>query len=242
MTEPTPDRQQPEQRYAPPQARNVPIPPHQEPSLPNLAPSASGSYSTPPSSGSVAFSSQPPAGVQPPQPQGSYPPAPPVGYPPTPGYAVPAPGHAGYAMLPPNGRTFWAMQFLFFIPYVGFIVAAIVALVMRNRARQSPHEIERENARWAANWALSAALYFVVYILLFIGVSAVIAISTYSDSSIGSTYSDTSPPTPFVFLLPLISAFMFGVFVYWLVTVIRGLVLSDRVVHRPALAIPFIRG
>ena len=77
-----------------------------------------------------------------------------------PAYSASPQGGAAYApqyAVSPSGAKFWALLFLFYIPYVGLLVAIIVALVQRSNAKASPHPLVRENARWAANWALSYA-------------------------------------------------------------------------------------
>jgi uncharacterized Tic20 family protein len=132
-----------------------------------------------------------------------------------------------YGYTPPSGRTFWSLLFLWFIPWVGLVVVPIVMLVQRSRTKQSPLPIVRENARWAANWALSYTLYSIVLILLIIVIAVPTAASSYSGDPSGVTV------IPFLLLV--------AVGVYCLVTMIRGTVIADRRVHRPALAIPFFR-
>lgn len=182
-------------------------------------------YSVPPASG---YSAQP----------GGYPvsqPGYPVGQPGypvgQPGYPVSPPGYYGYA--PPSGRKFWGMQFLVYIPYVGAIVTVIVSLVQRSTARRSPFPIVRENARWAANWALSFLLYVIVSYALIV----IVGVST-SRSAYDSYDSYDSGPSGWIGI-PVV--LVFGIGIYCLVTMIRGCVVSDRAVHRPALAIPFFR-
>lgn len=46
-----------------------------------------------------------------------------------------------------SGRRYWALLFLMYIPYVGVIVAVIVAIAQRSSAIRSPHPIVSENAR-----------------------------------------------------------------------------------------------
>lgn len=185
-----------------------------------------------------------PESVQPAAP--AVPPAP--GYtPPAPGYPAPAQGYAtpqgypapqGYAGQPqpygvpnpyalqPSGRKYWGLLFLTYIPYVGGLVALIVALVQRGSAKNLPYPIMRDNARNAANWMLSYVLYFIVILLLLI------------IFGVGTMDSRTGDPSP-VIILPAVLLLALGI--YHLVTMIRGTVISDRVVHRPALSIPFFR-
>ena len=201
---------------------------------------------------------QPPVGQptygQPPYGQAPYgqPPygQPPYGQPPVgqPGYGQPAYGQAPYGQAPygqapygqpvygfapPSGRKFWALLFLFYAPYVGVLVAPIIAIVQRSSAQQSPHPIVRENARWAANWALSYALYLIALVVLSITVGVGTSRPTYDDYG-----SYRSEPSAWI-ALPLLTLLAVGI--YCLVTMIRGTVIADRVVHRPALAIPFFR-
>lgn len=149
----------------------------------------------------------------------------------------PAPGYAPYGFAQPSGRKFWALQFMVYIPYVGALVVAIVALVQRGSAQGSPHAIVRENARWAANWALSYLLYLIVLVILAITMGVSTSRPSYDTYDSYGSYSNGSPA--WFFAVPVI--LIFGIGIYWLVTVIRGTVVSDRVVHRPALAIPFFR-
>jgi len=198
-------------------------------------------YSVPPASGYSAspggypgsqagYPMQPPAGYSAPPASGYS--AQPGGYPVSqPGYPVSPPGYYGYA--PPSGRRFWGMQFLVYIPYVGAIVTVIVSLVQRSTARRSPFPIVRENARWAANWALSFLLYVIVSYALIV----IVGVST-SRSSYDSYDSYDSGPSGWIGI-PVV--LVFGIGIYCLVTMIRGCVVSDRAVHRPALAIPFFR-
>lgn len=202
---------------APPQAQQPPAAyPLQQPGYPPQQP---GYPQTQPP---ADYPQQQPAGY--PQQQPGYPPQQqPAGYP-QPQYGYPAAGYPyGYAPAP-SGRKFWALQFLYYIPWVGVIVVLIVALVQRAQAKTSPHEIVRENARWAANWALSYTLYLFVGALM---VGLLLAVPTSN--------GDPSPLGAIPGLL------IFGIGIYCLVTIIRGTVIADRVVHRPALAIPYFR-
>ncbi|MFJ4254741.1 DUF4870 domain-containing protein [Microbacterium sp. NPDC090003] len=157
---------------------------------------------------------------------------PPYGQAPT-GY--PAPGYAPYGYPPISGRRYWALLFLVYIPYVGALVAAIVAIVQRSSAMRSPHPIVRENARWAANWALSYLLYLIALFTLLI----TIGVGTSRPRSYDEYgYSSGGDPSGWIAVPGLL---LIGVGIYCLVTMIRGTVISDRVVHRPALAIPFFR-
>ncbi|MGJ0202695.1 hypothetical protein [Leucobacter sp. gxy201] len=62
----------------------------------------------------------------------------------------------------PSGRKFWALGFLAFIPWAGWIVAPIVLLVQQANVRRDPSPVVRENARWAANWMLTATLAMII--------------------------------------------------------------------------------
>jgi len=156
----------------------------------------------------------------------------PTGYP-APGY--PAPGYAPYGYAPISGRRYWALLFLVYIPYVGAIVAAIVGIVQRSSAMRSPHPIVRENARWAANWALSYVLYLIALFVLLI----TIGVGTARPRSYDEYgYSDGGDPSGWIAVPRLL---IIGIGIYCLVTLIRGTAISERVVHRPALAIPFFR-
>ncbi|MGF6823391.1 putative Tic20 family protein [Microbacterium sp. ZKA21] len=156
---------------------------------------------------------------------------------PAPGYAQPAPGYGypaqnvgypapgyGYPAPLPSGRRYWALLFLFYIPWAGLLVAPIVAIAQLSSARRSPFPVVRENARWAANWALSYFLYFVCLLTLLI----IIGVST-------SRYGEPSG------LIAIPGVLLIGIGIYCLVEMIIGTVRSDRVVHRPPLAIPFFR-
>lgn len=201
------------------------------PTAPASYPAAPGGYPAAPAGYPAA-----PAGY--PTGPGGYPTAPggyptgPGGYPMSPGgYPISAPGYYGYA--PPSGRRFWGLQFLVYVPYVGAIVAVIVSLVQRYATRQSPFPIVRENARWAANWALS----FLLYVIASYALIVIVGFST-STSSYDSYGSYDSSPSGWIGIPVLL---LLGIGVYSLVTTIRGCVVSDRNVHRPALAIPFFR-
>ena len=132
----------------------------------------------------------------------------------------------------PSGAKFWALLFLFYIPYVGVLVGIIVSLVQRASNKTSPHEIVRENARWAANWALSYTLYFFVLLAIFIALGVVTS----------QPPADGLGPAEPSMLIALPGTVIFIVGIYCLVTMIRGCVVGGRQVHRPALAIPFFRG
>ena len=132
----------------------------------------------------------------------------------------------------PSGAKFWALLFLFYIPYVGLLVGIIVSLVQRASAKASPYPTTRENARWAANWALSYALYFVVLLALFIA----LGVATSQPPADGMGPAEPS------LIIALPGTAIFAVGVYCLVTMIRGCVIGGQRVHRPALAIPFFRG
>lgn len=176
---------------------------------------------------------------------GYVPPTPPVpptqSVPPTPpGQSLPlAPLNTGepvvqpapvpqYGWAQPSGRKFWGLLFLFYIPYVGLIVVIIVSLVQRSTAKQSPYPIVRENARWAANWVLSYTFYLFVSFALVLAIGIPTAATSYD--------GDPSP------LIAIPAVLMLGIGIYCLVTMIRGCVVADRVVHRPALALPLFRG
>lgn len=146
-------------------------------------------------------------------------------------------GHSAAAYPPPyvaspSGAKFWALLFLFYIPYVGLLVGIIVALVQRAKAKASPYPIVRENARWAANWALSYAVYFIVLLALFIALGVVTS----------QPPADGVGPAEPSLIIALPGTVFFAVGIYCLVTMIRGCVIGSQRVHRPALAIPFFRG
>jgi hypothetical protein len=151
-----------------------------------------------------------------------------------------APGpYVPYGYAPVSGRKFWALLFLFYIPYAGVLVAPIVAIVQRGVAQHSPHAIVRENARWAANWALSYALYMIALIAGMITIAVTLSGPVaYRYADYDDSYGDRGDPAAWI-VLPLL--LIFGIAIYCLVTMIRGTVMADRVVHRPALAIPFFR-
>lgn len=147
------------------------------------------------------------------------------------------------AVLPPqppieytsiSGRRYWGLLFLMYIPYFGVIVAIIVAIVQRLSAMHVQHPIVRENARWAANWAISYAFYLIALIAIFLAVAAPLNALRYQEDYPGGEALNFS-----VWLI-LVGSFI-ALVIYCLVTIIRGTVVSERVVHRPALAIPFLR-
>ena len=148
-----------------------------------------------------------------------------------------APSGEGAAAYPqqyigsPSGAKYWALLFLFYIPYVGLLVGIIVALVQRASAKASPYPTVRENARWAANWALSYALYFVALLALFIALGVVTS----------QPPADGLGPAEPSLIIALPGTAIFAVGIYCLVTMIRGCVIGGQRVHRPALAIPFFR-
>ena len=150
----------------------------------------------------------------------------------------PAPNGEGSAtyqpqyIASPSGAKFWALLFLFYIPYVGVLVGIIVSLVQRASNKTSPHEIVRENALWAANWALSYTLYFFVLLAIFIALGVVTS----------QPPADGMGPAEPSLIIALPGTVLFAVGIYCLVTMIRGCVIGSQRVHRPALAIPFFRG
>ncbi|MDQ0646821.1 putative Tic20 family protein [Microbacterium natoriense] len=158
----------------------------------------------------------------------------PQGYPMAQGGYPISPGYPAYGYVVPSGRKFWGLQFLVFVPYVGALVTVIVSLVQRSSARRSPLPIVRENARWAANWALSFLLYVIVSYALIVIVGIATSISSYEESY--GAYR--SAPSGWIGIPVLL---LLGIGVYCLVTMIRGCVVSDRAVHRPVLALPFLR-
>lgn len=202
-------------------------------------PSAPGSYGYPQAPYGQAPYGQAPYGQAPyGHAPGAYPaPAsPPYGQ--APGPYAPY-GYAPYGYAPISGRKFWALLFLFYIPYAGLLVAPIVAIVQRRTAQHSPHAIVRENARWAVNWALSYALYIIALIAGFIAIAVTFSRpAAYRYADYDESYGDRSDPAAWI-VLPALLIVAIGI--YCLVTMIRGTVMSDRVVHRPALAIPFFR-
>lgn len=200
-------------------ALGTPPPPPAPPAYPvyGAAPSAPQPPSSQPPSYQPAAFGQPGAA-----PTAGYPSAPASAYPVSHG-GYPVPGQPAYGYMAPSGRKFWGLLFLFYIPYLGWLVTIIVGLVQRSSAKQSPMPIVRENARWALNWALSYVIYQAVILALIV---AIVAASP-----------DGEPPA--VIAIP--GTLFFGVGVYCLVTMIRGCVISDRVVHRPALALPLFR-
>lgn len=224
---------------APPAGQSVPLAPLNH----GVPPSPVPGYAPAPAYQAQAPAYQAQAPAYPPAAQ-AYPPVAPgypaPGQPPAHAAAFPV-AHAGYpvpayqqpyGLLPPSGRRFWAIQFLQYVPYVGWIVVAIVALVQRASARRSPFPIVRENARWAANWALSFALYTFVLIALMI-----ILLMVHEGYAARGDYSNyASPPAALLVFIPLLA-----IGVYCLVTMIRGCIVADRAVHRPALALPFFR-
>lgn len=151
-------------------------------------------------------------------------------------YSVPTNSDAAAYPAPyiasPSGAKFWALLFLFYIPYVGVLVGIIVSLVQRASNKTSPHEIVRENARWAANWALSYTLYFFVLLAIFIALGVVTS----------QPPADGMGPAEPSLIIALPGTVLFAVGIYCLVTMIRGCVIGSQRVHRPALAIPFFRG
>lgn len=220
--QPSPDPASPPPAY--------PVPPYAPPGYsapgygaPGPVPSSAPPYTAPgyPASNYAAPGTPAPGKPAPGTPAPGYQPP---GYP-EPGYGMPgAPGYP-YAMLPPSGRKYWGLLFLFYIPYVGVLVAIIVSLIQRSEAKNSPILIVRENARWAANWALSYTTYFAALMVLIMIIG------------VGTSYGGRSP-SGFIGI-PAILLFVNGI--YCLVTVIRGTVISNQVVHRPLLAIPFFR-
>lgn len=220
----------------PPEPPAAPQPPagYQLPagySLPAQPPYGQAPAQPPYGQAPAAYPGQPAYG-QAPAPYGQAPAQPPYGQAPT-GY--PTPGYAPYGYPPISGRRYWALLFLVYIPYVGAIVAAIVGIVQRSSAMRSPHPIVRENARWAANWALSYVLYLIVLFVLLI----TIGVGTARPRSYDEYgYSDGGDPSGWIAVPGLL---IIGIGIYCLVTLIRGTVISERVVHRPALAIPFFR-
>ena len=230
-----PQEQQP--RYAPPTAGASVPPPYQ----PGDAPAPHGQQ--------APYGQQAPVGQQPPQqpPYGQQPPQqPPYGQQPGYGqqppqdpnapYAQPAYGQAPYAQMPygyvmPSGRRFWAMGFLTYIPYVGFIVFLIVALAMNASARRDANAVVRENARWAANWSLSVATFIVGAIILMI-------IGGATGASLQSSGSNPSIAFVFVAIGGLV---ILATGIMHLVFTIMGTVQADRRVFKPALVIPYLR-
>lgn len=211
--------------YQPP-AANQPPAAYQAPAQPPYGQAPTG-YPVQPAYGQAP--AQPPYGQAP----AGYPAQPPYGQVP-PGY--PAPGYAPYGYAPISGRRYWALLFLTYIPYVGAIVAAIVAIVQRSSAMRSPHPIVRENARWAANWAISYALYLVALIVIFVTLGIATSRPRYEDDYGYGTSG--GGPSGWIALPGLL---ILAIGIYCLVTIIRGTVIAERVVHRPALAIPFFR-
>lgn len=170
---------------------------------------------------------QPPVQPVQPQPMPQYAP-PPAGYAPPYGatqYAIP------YGYVIPSGRKFWALSFLLFIPYVGWIVSLIVSLVQNSSARHDPNPVVRENARWAANWMLTVVVMGAVGVALIVGAGMA---GAATDSAGGD--GDVWLPVAVLGLL-LWSA----VGVAHLVICIVGTVQADRRVFNPRVAIPFIR-
>lgn len=154
-------------------------------------------------------------------------------------YGAPQPGapqpgvhpYPAYGYVLPSGRKFWALGFLFFIPYVGWLVSLIVVLALAGGARRDPNPVVRENARWAANWNLTVITALVVSVLIVVA-SGVAGAATDSAGGDGDAW------LPFAIFGLL---FGFAVGITHLVISIMGTIQADRQVFKPAIAIPFIR-
>ncbi|WP_040166654.1 DUF4870 domain-containing protein [Microbacterium gorillae] len=144
-----------------------------------------------------------------------------------PAYGAPAYGTPayGYPAPAPSGAKYWSLLFLTYIPYVGVIVAVIVALVQRGAARATGIPLAIGNANAAANFILSYLIYqaCVVVCMVLVG-------SLTTDSS-----GDPSP----LFVLPVLLFFAVGV--WGLVMMIMGTVQGSRRVFRAVPSIPFFR-
>lgn len=199
----------PHQPQAPyqPTAQHQPQPPHQPGAQPAAAP-------------------QPPVPHQ--QPYG-YQYAAPQGY--GPQYGAPYAYGAGYPEVGASGSKFWALTFLFFIPYLGFLISPIVASVLCASERRNPHERVRENARWAANWSLTVLMWQVIgFVLIGFG----IALGVAEERATGSGAMGLALVIPGVLL-------GFGMGVVHLIVAIVGTVQAGSRVVALRLAIPFIR-
>lgn len=224
-------------RYLPPGAVPPPAaqPPYAAP-LPPYAPAQS------------LPEAQPPVAPAYPQPAPAYGPysadRPQYGQMPTapayPQYAVAQPQYApygspvqspypGYRL--PSGRKFWALGFLYFIPYLGWLVAPVVALTLNAGARRDPSPLVRENARWAANWSLTVLIAGVVAFITIFG-SAMAGAATDEAGGNGDVW----------FPVAMVGLLLLGiVWLAQLVICIIGTVQADRRVFDPVVVISFFR-
>ncbi|GAB2560993.1 DUF4870 domain-containing protein [Leucobacter ruminantium] len=139
------------------------------------------------------------------------------------------PPYPGYRL--PSGRKFWALGFLYFIPYLGWLVAPIVALTLNAGARRDPSPLVRENARWAANWSLTVLIAGVVAFITILG-SAMAGAATDEAGGNGDVWF----PVAMVGLL-----FLGIVWLAQLVICIIGTVQADRRVFDPVVVFSFFR-
>lgn len=123
------------------------------------------------------------------------------------------------------------MLFLFFIPYVGFLVAPIVAIVLCSTERRNPFPLVRENARWAANWALTVLTWQAASIVLII-VGVIVGVTQEELTGNGDV--------GLAFVIPgFLLFFIAGV--AHLVVAIMGTAQANSRVFNLRLAIPYIR-
>ncbi len=160
--------------------------------------------------------------------------APQAGYgqqPMPPAYGQQAPGAYpayGYAQPPVTGTKYWALTFLMYIPYVGWLVALIVAFVQRSSAQKTGQPLAIGNANAALNFMLT---YLPTQLVLII---AMVVIG--STTAAANPYDDD--PSPLIAL----PAFLILVVGIWaLVMMIMGCVKSSRTVFTAVPSIPFVR-
>jgi hypothetical protein len=116
---------------------------------------------------------------------------------------------------------FWALGFLWFIPFIGAVLAPILLGVAAAQNRRHPEPLVRENARLAANWVLTATLAAAL------GTALVVLIGT---TEIGS---ELSP----LMLVP--NLLLWATWITHLTVCCIGVASAGSRIVNPRIAIPF---
>jgi uncharacterized Tic20 family protein len=150
-----------------------------------------------------------------------------VGHAQTPGY-LPAPG-SHPAPARPSGVRFWALGFLWFIPFIGAVLAPILLGVAAAQNRRHPEPLVRENARLAANWVLTATLAAALgtALVVLIGIMHLVLTGT---TEIGS---ELSP----LMLVP--NLLLWATWITHLTVCCIGVASAGSRIVNPRIAIPF---
>ncbi|MCI4658902.1 hypothetical protein [Cryobacterium zhongshanensis] len=129
-----------------------------------------------------------------------------------------------------SGRRFWGIGFLWFVPFLGAVLAPILLGVFAAQNRRRPDALVRENSRWAANWAITVTLVAAIGAALVVS-NGIVGLVLTGDIR---TSGGMSP------LLLVADLLIWAAWIAHLIVSIVGVASADTLVVNPKIAIPFI--